>query len=131
MYLRPGTAKRGAAISAGVATPLAFEVAMKGARMSIGGVSLKKSAVIGGTIGTIAIVAGITETGVRGEDADIVLNYGTAALATSIGLEGMSRISARQSASLAGRPMIDEINLGYQGLESGSPSFGLSMVKEY
>lgn len=119
------------AVGAGVAAPLAIEVVGKGKRVGVGKMRVKQSALVGGIGGALALVAGATETGVRGEDADYAIEFGAASLVTSLGLELVSRMG-KQQASLA---EVDEITLGagledYGGLESGA-SFGISMVKEY
>jgi len=118
------------AVGAGVAAPLAIEVVGKGKRVKVAGKRIKQSALVGGIGGALALVAGATETGMRGEDADYAIEFGAASLVTSIGLELVSRMGAKQ-ASLA-EP--DEIMLGdgledYSGYESGA-SFGVG-VKEY
>ncbi len=117
------------AVGAGVAAPLAIEVVGKGKRVSIGKMRVKQSALVGGVVGGLALVAGATETGIRGEDADYAIEFGAASLVTSLGLELVSRMGAKQQASLAAP---DEITLGagLEGLES-SAGFGLAEVKEY
>jgi len=119
------------AVGAGVAAPLAIEVVGKGKRVSVAGKRIKQSALVGGIGGALVLVAGATETGVRGEDADYAIEFGAASLVTSVGLELMSRMGAKQQASLA---VEDEITLG-EGLECNSnfgsdASFGIG-VKEY
>ncbi|MDD5474714.1 MAG: hypothetical protein PHU34_11310 [Candidatus Methanoperedens sp.] len=120
------------AVGAGVAAPLAIEVVGKGKRVSVGKMRVKQSALVGGIGGALALVAGATETGVRGDDADYAIEFGAASLVTSLGLELVSRMGAKQQASLAAP---DEITLdagleAYSTLERGA-GFGLAEVKEY
>lgn len=116
------------AVGAGVAAPLAIEVVGRGKRVSVGKTRIKQSALVGGVVGGLALVAGATETGVRGEDADYAIEFGAASLVTSVGLELVSRIGAKQQASLVN----EEITLGagLESLDTGA-DFGISMVKEY
>lgn len=117
------------AVGAGVAAPLAIEVVGRGKRVSIGKARVKQSALVGGVVGGLALVAGATETGIRGEDADYAIEFGAASLVTSLGLELVSRMGAKQQASLVAPD--DEIILGggLESLDTGA-SFGVN-VKEY
>lgn len=130
VYVRRGAGKRAIAVGGGVATPLLIEVATKGKRSKIGKMKVKQSALIGSVVGGLALAAGVTETGVHGEDADSAVEYGAGALATSIGLHMLSRPGKkRKKAGLEDEEIAlqEEEELG-EGLEDAG--FGLA-VKEY
>lgn len=129
VQLRRKAVEHSLAVGAGVATPLAIEVAGKGKRVKIGKARVKQSALVGGVVGGLALVAGATETGVRGEDADYAIEFGAGSLVTSVGLHLMSKPPKREARLQEEEITLqEEEELGFEsGLEAG---FGYE-VKEY
>lgn len=125
--MKPAAGKIAGGAGAGVIIPLATEFAVKGKRMKEVG-NIKISTLVGGAMGAIGLCLGMTETMVRGEDADAVTALGASSLVTSLGLEILPRLAAKGKKSMQ-IPPEEEIRLGLEVAGEFAPDYGFQVPR--